>query len=196
MKNSSGEDVREHVYVSPGEVHELSGSRGTANFRLKWVRDSKHEAYLNVQQVKGVTRALTAADEGQFVPIAGFDCRGLDPIDWRPEVRCDSGGCSPPPPSLSLFLLEQLRGPAAPSSPRLGSRAVPLSVCRASRSRRCVHRRFVALQGGFVVKSAGGKTWEDVDLGDKEWADYDERKGESVSIMDLEWEFRVHKEKK
>lgn len=87
VKNSSGEDVREGVYVSNTEEHELSGSRGTANFRLKWVKDTRHEAYMNVQQVKGVTRALTAADEHKFVPIIGFDCRGLEPIDWRPEVR-------------------------------------------------------------------------------------------------------------
>ena len=28
-----------------------------------------------------------ADDEGKFAPIAAFECRGLDPIDWRPEVR-------------------------------------------------------------------------------------------------------------
>lgn len=26
-------------------------------------------------------------DEGKFAPIVGFECRGLDPIEWRPEVR-------------------------------------------------------------------------------------------------------------
>ena len=32
LKNSSGEDIREGVYVSPDEIYDLSGSRGTANF--------------------------------------------------------------------------------------------------------------------------------------------------------------------
>lgn len=38
------------------------------------------------EDIKGVTRPLTADDENKFVPIVGFDCRGMDPIDWRPEV--------------------------------------------------------------------------------------------------------------
>lgn len=87
MKNSQGEDIREGVHISPTEEHDLSGSRGTANFIMKWARDSKHECYANVQHVKGVTRALTANDAGNFVPIISFECRGLEPIDWRPEVR-------------------------------------------------------------------------------------------------------------
>ena len=97
-----------------------------------------------------------------------------------------------------FFFLEQLQDPAASLIQQLVPRVLPQSGCHAARScsRRRLRRRFAALQGGFVVKSAGGKTWEDVDLSDKEWADYDERKGESVSIMELEWEFRVHKEKK
>eukprot|EP00887_Chlorella_sp_A99_P001614 scaffold8.g1614.t1 len=108
VKNSAGEDVREGVYVSADEVHELSGSRGTANFRLKWVRDAKHEAYLNLQ-----ARGL-----GQF-------------SDTR--------------------------------------------------------------SAGFLVKGKSGQVWEDVDLSEREWVDYDEKSGASVSIMGLEWEFRVHK---
>ncbi len=115
-------------------MHDLTGSRGVANFTLKWTKDSRHEAYLNVQEVKNVTRALTADDAGKFVPIIAFDCRGMEPVDWRPE-------------------------------------------------------------GGFVVTAPSGAKWEDVDLSDKEWADFDERSGESVSVMELEWEFRVHKGK-
>jgi hypothetical protein len=134
MKNPSGEDTREGVYVDAGELHELSGSRGTANFAMKWARDSKHEGHLNLQQVKGVTRPLTDEDEHKAVPIIAFDCRGLEPIAWRPE-------------------------------------------------------------GGFIIKTKSGKVFEDVDLSDGEWADYDEKLGDSVSVMNLEWEFRVHRQK-
>lgn len=121
------------MWVSAEEIHELSGSRGTANFALKWVRDARHEASLNVQQVKGVTRDLTSEDQG-FVPIVAFECRGMDPIDWKPD-------------------------------------------------------------GGFVIKARSGKVFEDVDMSEGEWADYDEKSGESVSVMELQWQFRVHKEK-
>ncbi|GAB4813654.1 hypothetical protein N2152v2_000700 [Parachlorella kessleri] len=129
VKDSAGEDIREGVYVAADEVYELSGSRGVANFVMKWAKDSKREAYLNVEEVKAVTRALKGDDAGTFVPIIGFECRGLEPIDWRPE-------------------------------------------------------------GGFVVEGTSGKVWEEVDLSEKEWADYDDRSNESVSIMDLQWELR------
>ena len=133
VKNSAGEDMREGVWVSPTEVHELSGSRGTANFLLKWVRDAKHEASLNVQQIKGVTRSFTSEDV-DYVPIVAFECRGMEPIDWMPDA-------------------------------------------------------------GFIIKSNSGQIFTDVDLSEKEWADYDEKSGDSVSVMNLEWIFRVHREK-
>ncbi|KAL4860038.1 hypothetical protein ACK3TF_000258 [Chlorella vulgaris] len=118
LKNSVGEDVRENVVVDPGEQHDLDNSRGTANFRLKWDRSSKHQAYMNCEAVKG------------FVPIMGFECRGLEPVSYQPET--------------------------------------------------------------FLVKSKGGQTFE-ADLSEGEWADYDEKLGESVSIMGIEAMFKVHK---
>lgn len=132
VKNPSGDDTKEGVYISPDEQLELTGSRGTANLALKWTRDSRHEAYANIQQVKGITRPFTAEDEGKFIPIVGFECRGLEPIDWRPE-------------------------------------------------------------DDFIVKCTSGTVFEDVDLSEKEWVDYDEKSGESVGIMNLEWEFRAHR---
>jgi Eukaryotic protein of unknown function (DUF866) len=59
VKNSQGEDVRENVYVTSTEEHELAGSKGTANFVLKWAKDSRHQANLNVVNVKNVTRDYT-----------------------------------------------------------------------------------------------------------------------------------------
>jgi hypothetical protein len=96
---------------------------------MKWVRDAKSQAYLNIQQVKGVTRDLTPDDEGKFVPVVGFECRGLEPVAFHP-------------------------------------------------------------QGQFVVKGAGGrKVFEDVDMSEGEWVDYDDDCGGSVSVMNLEWKF-------
>ena len=64
---------------------ELPGSRGTANFALRWHKDSKMAAHLNVHEIekevktkaKDILRsAYTAEDEGKFIGIVGFDCRG------------------------------------------------------------------------------------------------------------------------
>lgn len=86
LKDSSGDDVREGVGVSASETHEMSGSRGSANFVMKWAKDARHEASLSVMQIKGVTRAFTAEDAGNFVPVVAFECRGLEPVGWTPEV--------------------------------------------------------------------------------------------------------------
>ena len=48
---------------------------------------------------------------------------------------------------------------------------------------------------GFVVKAAGGAVFEDADLSD-EWTEYDEKLGESCSIMELQSKLEVLREKK
>lgn len=32
---------------------------------------------------------VAAQDDRQFVSIVGFECRGMDIINWHPEVRSD-----------------------------------------------------------------------------------------------------------
>ena len=55
IKNSAGEDSREGVYVTSGNEEDLAGSKGTCNFQVKWVRDAKSSAHINVQEdVKGL----------------------------------------------------------------------------------------------------------------------------------------------
>lgn len=131
IQNSAGEDTRQGVRVSSARDQDLPGSRGTAHFMLKWVKDAKHAAHLTVTPVKNVTRAYTEKDSGSFVPIIAFDCRGLDPIGWHPE-------------------------------------------------------------DGFLVESPSGQRWQDVDLSE-DWAEYDEKLGDSVSIMELEHRFIPHR---
>lgn len=95
MKNSTGDDVRTGVTVTSLHEEELPGSKGTANFALKWVKDSKHVAYLNVVEIEKqlksksknkIAGCYTADDDGQYVGLIAFDCRGLEVIDWQPEV--------------------------------------------------------------------------------------------------------------
>jgi hypothetical protein len=40
--------------------------------------------------------------------------------------------------------------------------------------------------GGFKAESLAGTVFDDVDLHEKEWCDYDEKSGESVEIMQVE----------
>ena len=49
------------------------------------------------------------------------------------------------------------------------------------------------IQDGFTVTSKSGAVFEDVDLSEKEWMDYDEKLGESIGIYDLEWKLAAVK---
>ncbi len=44
----------------------------------------------------------------------------------------------------------------------------------------------------FTVEAASGTRFDDVDLSD-DWADFDEKAGDSVSVMNLEWRFKVRR---
>eukprot|EP00892_Ulva_mutabilis_P007511 jgi/Ulvmu1/5131/UM021_0148.1 len=87
VKNSTGEDQRDGVYVTSTNEEDLHGSRGTCNFQVKWVKGTRSSAYVIVHEsVKGVTRRqITEQDSGQWTPIVGFDCRGLEPVGFHPE---------------------------------------------------------------------------------------------------------------
>lgn len=95
VKNSSGEDVRENVTVSSQEEVDLSGSRGTAHFALKWARDAKHQASLQVVEEFKKLKLEWLEEDNKFGPLVGFDCRGLEPISWQPQdgfiVKAASG---------------------------------------------------------------------------------------------------------
>ena len=98
VKESAGEESRERVTLSAAEEHELPGSRGVAHLVVKFDKGAKHAANASVvMPIKGVTKPdggyLTASDEWQ--PVAGLECRGLEPTRFHPgsgfEVVCPSG---------------------------------------------------------------------------------------------------------
>jgi hypothetical protein len=53
------------VYVTATNEEDLSGSKGTCNFQVKWERSAKSSAHLNVQEtVKGVKpRVITGQEQ-------------------------------------------------------------------------------------------------------------------------------------
>ena len=115
MKDSTGDDERKGVEVTSTPEEELPGSRGSAHFALRWHRDSKMPAHLNVQEIqkeaktkaKDILRAAyTAEDEGKFIGIVGFECRGLEVTDWQPQVTCFV--CYPKVASLSYTIPSSL----------------------------------------------------------------------------------------
>ena len=93
IENDSSE-TREGITVDPAEELELSGSRGSANFVMKWNKSDTHQAYIKILDVKkalgekkkGKKAAGDAVVDGSYrskseewVPIVCMECRGLRP---------------------------------------------------------------------------------------------------------------------
>lgn len=75
-----GHDTKERVTIDPDDAFERDKGHGVVNFCMKWP-DSRGHSTVKLVDVKGVTskKTYTVDDEGKFVPVLGFECRGLEP---------------------------------------------------------------------------------------------------------------------
>lgn len=83
IESESGER-RDGITFSSSEELELDGSKGTANFVMKWDRSSSHHAYIKIIAVKKVSGSYLAENAGSFLTVLGLECRGLVPTAWIP----------------------------------------------------------------------------------------------------------------
>lgn len=132
------------------------------------------QAYLNVEAVKGVTRAITANDANQARtavsgPAAQGVCCGFLTLPWPACCAGPTQSCWPPALCRTQF--------------------VPMVAFECRGLEPVSYRPDV-----FIVKSKSGATFE-ADLSEGEWADFDEKLNESISIMGISSEFRTHKGK-
>ena len=95
VKQSGGDDERKGVQIDPEESHEVPNSKNaTANFMVKFEGD-KAPSTLSMVSLKGLPFRAQTADDTGMVPIAAFECRGMEPTKWHPtgyyEVEALSG---------------------------------------------------------------------------------------------------------
>ena len=67
--NGSGEE-RNNVTVSVDDIYELEGSKGTANYIMKWDKKDQHQAYMKILEVLPYTKS------NEFATIMKIECRG------------------------------------------------------------------------------------------------------------------------
>uniref|UniRef100_A0A7S3UKA1 Uncharacterized protein n=1 Tax=Oxyrrhis marina TaxID=2969 RepID=A0A7S3UKA1_OXYMA len=75
---SCGDEPEDFVYVDPGNIEEVPGGRGQANFTRKCKNCSKSA---NLTVMAGGEVLASQPDS----VLATFDCRGCEPCDWRPQ---------------------------------------------------------------------------------------------------------------
>eukprot|EP00597_Dinobryon_sp_UTEXLB2267_P002109 CAMPEP_0170059712 /NCGR_PEP_ID=MMETSP0019_2-20121128/1902_1 /TAXON_ID=98059 /ORGANISM="Dinobryon sp., Strain UTEXLB2267" /LENGTH=152 /DNA_ID=CAMNT_0010265061 /DNA_START=50 /DNA_END=508 /DNA_ORIENTATION=+ len=83
IKSQDGMDSREGITVSKGDSLELSGSKGEANFIIKW-NSSNPQSYIKIVDSKGVSGMYTADNAGKYVTILVLECRGIEPTSCIP----------------------------------------------------------------------------------------------------------------
>ena len=84
VKDAQSDEEKKGVFLCADEIAEVDGSKGDANFAMRFP-DCKKQCTVTFTDVKGVTRdTITAEDSGNFVPIRGSDCRGLELAKWTP----------------------------------------------------------------------------------------------------------------
>ena len=85
VKDAQSDEEKKGVYLCADEVAEIDGSKGDANFAMRFP-DCKKQCTVTFTDVKGVTRdEYTEEDSGTFVPIRAFDCRGPELTNWAPN---------------------------------------------------------------------------------------------------------------
>ena len=77
VKDSQSDEPREGVFMSADDVVEMENSRGEANYVMKFP-DSKKQASVSFVDVKGLTTKGVIDASGTWVPVMGFECRGLE----------------------------------------------------------------------------------------------------------------------
>lgn len=107
VKDSTSEEARAGVRVTSRNIEDLKDSKGQCNFQLKFAKDARRSAYLNVVPVKNVTRSLKGEDDRKWVPVIGFECRGMDVTGFHPEVCCAKKNHSFSSPTSAMCVMRQ-----------------------------------------------------------------------------------------
>ena len=84
---STGGDTKEGVTVSEEDIIELDGSKGEANYIMKWT-GSNQQAYIKIINNKSIQDIYTCDDSNRntYVTILGLECRNLEISKWIPDI--------------------------------------------------------------------------------------------------------------
>jgi hypothetical protein len=83
VKQAAGCEERKEVEVDPDVEDEVPNSKNaTANFMVKFPGD-RQLSTMKMLELKHLKPHQTSEDVGG-VPIAAFECRGLEPTKWHP----------------------------------------------------------------------------------------------------------------
>ena len=87
VKESAGSEERKDVQVDPDEEQEVPNSKNaTAQLVMKFGGKQHHTLKVVTTELKGDTIRAQTSDDTGMVPIAAFECRGMEPTRWTPTT--------------------------------------------------------------------------------------------------------------
>merc|ERR1712154_144636 len=92
LKQSNSDEMRMGVIVSAMNEEKLQNTGGdeTVQFAMKWDGSKKQSS---IKIMEGMRQTVTSEDSenGNWVPIIGFECRGLEPYHWNLSTENEEG---------------------------------------------------------------------------------------------------------
>eukprot|EP00599_Poterioochromonas_sp_BG-1_P007513 CAMPEP_0173135664 /NCGR_PEP_ID=MMETSP1105-20130129/2023_1 /TAXON_ID=2985 /ORGANISM="Ochromonas sp., Strain BG-1" /LENGTH=161 /DNA_ID=CAMNT_0014047699 /DNA_START=24 /DNA_END=509 /DNA_ORIENTATION=- len=85
IQTPGGGEVRNGITISSDDVYPLEGSRGEANFVIKWPYATDQSYIKILTNNRGVKPSYTSDDSGNYVTILGLECRNIEPTAWHPS---------------------------------------------------------------------------------------------------------------
>ena len=80
VSSGDGGHRRDGITVTTDDEIELEGSKGTANFVVRWDKASS-QSYIKIVNMKNVNGSYKADQTGKWVSILAMDCRGIEPVE-------------------------------------------------------------------------------------------------------------------
>ena len=87
ISNGSGE-VKQSQEVSTLDEIEIEGSRGKANYCMRWTKGAP-QAYIKIETIKKCNGSYLSSSLGEWVTVVGFEARGLEMDTVRPSNYFD-----------------------------------------------------------------------------------------------------------
>eukprot|EP01084_Bolivina_argentea_P083478 151128_1 len=92
LKQPNSDEIKKGVIISRDNEEELKDTGGDdiVNFTMKWTGSKKQSCLVIVNEM---SNSITSddCDKGNYVPIIGFECRGLQPFNWNLQTKNDNG---------------------------------------------------------------------------------------------------------
>eukprot|EP00483_Globobulimina_turgida_P011584 UN11606 len=92
LKQPKSDEIRRGVIISSENEEELKdcGGDDIVNFSMTWPGSKKQSCLVVVNEMRSSINS-DDCEQGNYVPIIGFECRGIQPLIWNIPTKNEDG---------------------------------------------------------------------------------------------------------